>query len=278
MTMIVRNAKALARTALPAPLYRLYRKRRVAMLIDRYENRQVTHSYGGARLTIELADGPSEPYYDRDWGMPAEIEHARSRGLAPGALVFDLGAHQGVVALMLASIVGPEGRVIALEADPHNARMAERNRVLNGAANLEIVHAAAAEATGTVLFTGGLNGQVEDRRARWGARWGRLEVPALSVDDLAERHGPPDVVLIDVEGYEHHVLAGATATIAAAATTFLVEVHVGCGLHVPPARIARFFDSRYGVEVAAQGGATFERYEPSSPILHDRFFLTAAPR
>lgn len=276
--MTTRNVKAYTRKALPAPLYRLYRKRRIAMLIGGYENRQVTHMYGGVRLTLELADGPSEAYYDRDWARPAEIEHARGRGLQPGARVFDLGAHQGVVALMLANLVGPTGRVIALEADPHNATMAERNRVLNGMTNLEIVHAAAAETTGTLLFTGGLNGRVENRGTRWGANWGRLEVTALSVDHLAARHGSPDVVLIDVEGYEDHVLAGAETTIAAGVTTFLVEVHVGCGLDVPPQRIERFFDSRYSVEMATVGSANVERYDPRSPILHSRFFLFAAPR
>ncbi len=276
--MTIRDVKALARKVLPAPLYRLYRKRRIALLVGGYENRQVTHTYGGVRLTIELSDRPSERYYDRDWGRPAEIEYARGRGLQPGALVFDLGAHQGVVALMLANAVGPDGRVIALEADPHNATMAERNRVLNTAANLEIVHAAAAETTGTLLFTGGLNGRVEDRGPRWGAKWGRLKVMAVSVDHLAARHGSPDVVLIDVEGYEDRVLAGATATIAAGATTFLVEVHAGCGLDVPPQRIERFFDSRYSVAVAGVGSGAFERYEPNSPILDDRFFLIAAPR
>ncbi len=181
---------------------------------------------------------------------------------------------------MLAGLVGPRGRVIALEADRHNATMAARNRVLNGAGNLEIVHAAAAQTTGTVLFTGGLDGQVEGGADTWGAGWGKTEVAAVSLDDLAARHGSPDLVLIDVEGYEDRVLAGAAATIAAAATTFLVEVHVGCGLTVAPARIADFFDSRYHVEVAATGGesGSFETYYASSSILRERFFLAASPR
>ena len=270
--MTIRDLKALGRGIVPAPLYRLYRKGRIAMLIAGYENRQVTHTYGRATLTIELADGPSASYYDRDWGSPGEIEYARERGLQPGARVFDLGAHQGVVALMLADLVGPTGRVVALEADPHNVRMAERNRVLNGATNLKIVHAAAAQTTGTMLFTGGLNGRIEDR----GGRWGKTEVAALSLDDLAARHGLPDVVLIDVEGYEDRVLAGAAATIAAARTTFLVEVHVGCGLEVPPEQIAWLFDALYSVDVATAD--SFEPYEPGLPMPHDRFFLIATPR
>ncbi len=82
--MTTRSARAVARTLSPAPLRRLYRKRRVAKLIGDYENRQVTHTYGGAKLTIELADGPSEPYY-------AVTGACRRRSSTPGGVVFSLG-------------------------------------------------------------------------------------------------------------------------------------------------------------------------------------------
>ncbi len=47
----------------------------------------------------------------------------------------------------------------------------------------------------------------------------------MTIDGLASRFGLPDVVLIDVEGYESHVLAGAANTLALGATDFLVEIH-----------------------------------------------------
>ncbi|HEY5491738.1 MAG TPA: FkbM family methyltransferase [Gemmatimonadaceae bacterium] len=68
--------------------------------------------------------------------------------LGPGARVFDLGAHQGVVALMLAGIVGPEGQVIAVEAVPHNARIATQNATANACRQLVVLHAAVLVAPG----------------------------------------------------------------------------------------------------------------------------------
>ena len=267
-------AKRVVRRLLPESVHRVVRRRLIAWRIARFSRRAVTHSYGATRLTIELADSLAEGWYDHDWPALPELERLRDHGLVPGARVFDLGAHQGVVALMLADAVGPTGHVLAVEAEPHNARVAERNRALNDATNLEVLHAAGAAAPGSLLFAESLNGQV----ANQGRRWGTVEVPAVTVDGLADRYGRPDVVLVDVEGFEGEVLAGAARTIAAGTTTFLVEVHVGHGLDRPPEDIVAVFGSSYGLAVApARGEADrFAAYEQGSETLSDRFFLIAA--
>jgi len=228
------------------------------------------------RLTIELSDTMAESWYDHDWPALPEVERLRRHGLTPGARVFDIGAHYGVVALMLANAVGPSGSVVAVEAERHNVRAAERNAKLNGATNVEIIHAAGAASTGSVLFSEGLNGRV----ANHGSRWGKIEVPAVTVDHLADRYGPPDVVVIDVEGFEGHVLAGASGTITAGKSTFLVEVHVGHGLDRPPEDIISLFGASYSLQLAPGERETdeFETYLEGASTLNDRFFLIAAPK
>lgn len=67
--------------------------------------------------------------------------------------MFDIGAHQSVVALMLEGEVQPRGRVIAVEANAHNVLVSRRNRELNEADGLEIVEAAAADEVGSLEFT-----------------------------------------------------------------------------------------------------------------------------
>lgn len=217
---MIETLKTAARRALPARIYGPMRARRVRRFIDRYQPRTVEHDYAGFRLRIRLEDPLAEGWYDRDWEEPAEIAQLRLGRLGPGATVFDIGAHQGVVGLILARIVGDAGRVIAVEAEPHNARVANQNAGANGAHNMTILNAAAGATSGVLSFTESLNGHVAER-----GRPGAITVPAITVDAIACRYGQPDVVFIDVEGFEGHVLRGAGATLASGATDFFVELH-----------------------------------------------------
>jgi FkbM family methyltransferase len=181
----------------------------------------VTHTYGGHTLRVRLTDPLAEGWYDHDWGELEAVAFLRERGvLRQGATIFDLGAHQGIVALMLAREVGETGRVVAIEAEPHNARLAAANRELNAAENLTVLHAAGAASAGTISFAEGLNGQIDEHTST-----GNVEVAAVTIDGLAREHGTPDLVLVDVEGYEGAVLEGARETLAGGTTSFLVEVH-----------------------------------------------------
>ncbi len=203
------------------PLRRLARW----LAVGRFRARDVPHSYGGRALTIRIADPLAEGWYDHDWDAGTEILLLARRGrLAPGARVFDLGAHQGVVALMLAGVVGPDGQVIAVEASPHNARIAQQNAVANACRQLVVVHAAVGAEDGSLWFEDRWNGAVS-RKEGVG-----VAVDGVSIDTLTRRHGIPDVLFIDVEGFELHAMRGAGQTLALHRPDLFVEAHVGAGL------------------------------------------------
>jgi FkbM family methyltransferase len=191
--------------------------------------------------------------------------------LARGATVFDLGAHQAVVALLLARNVGDHGHVVAVEAEPHNARVAEINRELNRSDTVTVLHAAAAATEGSATFAEGLNGVIDQRTSS-----GNVTVPAVTIDGLAQRFGTPDLVFIDVEGYEGEVLRGARKTLANGSTSFAVEVHATIGDYGDsPSTVAEFF-SDFERYVAREDDDPPTSLDGSLPP--GRFFLVAIPK
>ena len=257
--------------ALASGLRRWHRHR----LVERAGHTIVTHSYGGHQLKVVLADPLSRGWYDRDWPMLPELRQLKRSRLRPGARVFNLGAHQAVVALMLAREVGSTGQVIAVEPVPHNAKTAAANRELNAAPQLIILQAAVAE-RGTIALRHGLQAQIAtdllaDHRDQFLAE-------TVTVDGLAEQYGTPDVVFIDVEGAEQLALAGSTAVLAAGAD-FFVEMHIGCGLETLGGSaalvVAHFPADRYTLLIRAENDETFQPFVHDHVLLRDRCFLLA---
>jgi FkbM family methyltransferase len=262
-------------------LSRLYLRHTADRKIAGYPSRIVHHEYGRFPLAISLEDPVAEKWYDHDWPIVPELACLCESGLRPGARVFDVGAHQGIVALMLSRLVGESGQVIAVEAEQHNFDVALTNRELNGAGNLEILHAAGGSDDGSLYFRGGLNGSVATR-----GHIGLARVSAVSVDGLAERYGAPDVVFIDVEGYEEQVLHGATATIAAGMSDFFVEVHVGSGLESlggSADAVLGQFDPASFQRLVSPAASELDEYgfcdlNDRREVVAERFFLIALPR
>jgi FkbM family methyltransferase len=240
-----------------------------------FPRRVVEHRYGGVSLRVEIADPLAAGWYDHDWPLPPELELLRRGRLRPAARVFDVGAHQGVVGLMLGHSVGATGQVVLVEPNPHNAAMCERNATLNGMDWVTTHRAAVGDRDGTLLFNNGLNGQAAELSDYAGV----CEVPAVTIDTLASRYGVPDVVFMDVEGFECRALAGATATLSNRPDWF-VEVHVGCGLEAAGGSVeqvlAHFPEEHFDRHVYSEGEAVAIplAFAPAAK-LRDRFFLTA---
>jgi FkbM family methyltransferase len=227
-------------------------------------------------MRIWLADPMAATWYDQDWPEPPEFEILRGAGLRGGARVFNLGAHQGVVALMLASEVAP-GEVIAVEALDHNVQVARRNVALNSARNVRVIQAAVGRRSGTAYFSQALNGRVVGETRRFGAK----QVRAMSLAELADAFGMPDLVYLDVEGSELDVLAGGEPILRESRPSLFVEVHVGCGLEErggSAGELVSLLEScRYTCAIAAEGTA-YRPIRAAPDLSAQRHFLIALPR
>lgn len=134
------------------------------------------------------------------------------REVAPGDVVFDIGANVGFYTLLASTIVGPAGKVVAFEPVPRNLRFLRDHVSINRLANATVIEAAVAETPGETTFDdtiGSAQGRISGQ--------GRLKVRLVSVDDLVSRGElpRPTVLKIDVEGAEAGVLRGCARTIAA---------------------------------------------------------------
>jgi FkbM family methyltransferase len=257
-------------TAVAGRLRALYVRR----LVARFPARVVEHQYGEGPLKVHLADPLARGWYDHDWPQLPEIVALRGTSLREGARVFDLGAHQGVVAMMLAREVGAAGRVIAVEPNPHNAAVALKNRDSNGMTQIDVLQAAVSDHAGTLVFNEGLDGQIDDGSGAFG----RISVSSTTLDDLADRFGMPSVVVIDVEGAECLVLAGGQRVLASGAD-FVVEVHVDAGLEKLGGSVERvisyFPPSAFTLMVRSENDERFRPFRQDDPITQCRFFLLA---
>ena len=256
--------------------FHLYQGRRVHRMVARFEPRTVEHEYAGQCLRVAVEDPVGEDWYDKDWPEPDEIAFLRAHGLGAGARVFDIGAHQGVVAMILARHVAP-GTVLAVEAVPHNVRVAERNLALNDIANVTIEHTAISDSDGELYIPGTLNAHVSSANGA-----GLLAVPAVTIDTLAARHGAPDIVFVDVEGYELRALAGARHVLAHIRPRWFIEVHVGVGLEDAggsagelTATLTEAGYRMFGAPVDAS--SPFRPIAADDPLTRNHFFLVALP-
>ena len=125
--------------------------------------------------------------------------------LQPGDAVIDAGANLGLYSFALADRVGPQGRVLAVDADLFIIEKLKAAAELLGTAQITPLHAAVADQTGTLTFY-----VRSDRTATAEQSLVPLEVtmgackaiptPALTIGDLTRELGKrADLTLIKVE-------------------------------------------------------------------------------
>jgi len=126
--------------------------------------------------------------------------------LRPGDTVIDVGANIGVLSLLASRLVGPSGRVLAIEAHPRTYAALLNNLKRNPATNVSQVNIAVGPEPGTVRFSD----RQDDDWNKVEHDSGTLEVEVKPLDDVCAGYNHIDVLKIDVEGFELQVLKGAT--------------------------------------------------------------------
>lgn len=182
------------------------------------------------RIERELAlDGIREPGATETLRtVLANVKERRSSTIH----VFDVGANVGYFALLEANILGDQGQIYAIEAEPENAARLKHNVERNGYENIDVLQiAAGAERTQldlSVKSSSNVHRISEIRPDKEPVE--TVPVDAYPLDALIREREIPDdelvIVRIDVEGYETHVFRGMTELLTSDQPVIVcVEIH-----------------------------------------------------
>ena len=155
-----------------------------------------------------------------------------ANNLKVGDYCLDIGAHVGCFSIFMALLVGPQGRVKAVEPMPANLSLLEKNIAQNDLENvIELHEACCAAREGGVFLNLGPSSFESSLSHDFGH--GSIPVPALTVDGLALKNGKLDFIKLDVEGAELDVLQGAETALAKFRPALVIELHPPMAAEVP---------------------------------------------
>jgi FkbM family methyltransferase len=216
-------------------------------------------SLPGRQMLVDAADQTIGRAIRENRDYEPHLTRAISSVLPPGSRFLDIGANVGWFALLAASLVGPSGVVVAVEAHPVNADVLSRSRTLNGLENILVLPVAASDRVGTVQLqsAGGSNAAIvaDDGTRAAGDHF----VTAVPLDDLRDLIGPVDVMKVDTEGAEYLALRGASQLVAAHRPEIFFEFSPGMVERLPGSTVAGLqawiVDQGYALSVVGADGA-----------------------
>lgn len=199
--MLNHIAFTLAKLATKAPRGGFFAVRKLAALVPSLQECEVNTRYG--RVFCDLTESVCYPLvkYGKYPHWQSDEDAIDAIHLGPDSIVLDIGANIGITARIFA---GKAGHVHAFEPSPRALRLLLANtRLLH---NVTVHAAAIANSTGQIRFvergaldTSGISTTLDG-----------IDVPVFTVDSLGLT---PQLIKIDVEGFENLVLHGATETL-----------------------------------------------------------------
>ena len=162
------------------------------------------------RMLVDLTDeGLGRVVYDLHEYEPDETGFLSDR-LHPGMFLVDIGANVGYYTLLASRLVGPTGQVIAFEPEAYNRLLLSRNVARNRLDNVRIMDCALGASSGSATIrcssTNFGDHRVGTRDPMQGDVAIRIDTFDRMLTDVQSRL--PDVVKMDTQGYECHIVKG----------------------------------------------------------------------
>jgi FkbM family methyltransferase len=189
-----------------------------------YGRRGLVRQMGGKeRIRIRAA----HRYYRDD--HEADLFDCLRQIVKPGDTVIEVGANVGIFTVLLARWLSPNGRIFAFEPTPMAKDALEDHLNLNRVEEIvTVIPDALSDAAGQARFyMEGTSGQ--NTLSTTHSRLPNAECISIFVNTLdafcQARHVEPNLIKIDVEGFEFHVLRGSLQLLLSNRPFVVVEFH-----------------------------------------------------
>ena len=235
---------------------------------------------------VKVASGILEGYFfnldmqtEKDYWLGTyemDLQTSLRQLVEPGMIAYDVGANIGYISLMLAHLVGNDGKVFSFEALPSNTIRWQENISLNGLSEkTHLFHGAVADKQSTIRFlvhaSGGM-GKVLGSAGREESYKDEIEVPCISLDDFVfiKNNPAPDLFKLDIEGGEVLALPGMRRILLEKQPTLLMELHGQESIRV-------------SWNILSDTGYRICRMKPDFPVVHSiqelnwKSYLVALP-
>tara|TARA_R110002072_G_scaffold303018_1_gene491355 strand:+ start:1099 stop:1953 length:855 start_codon:yes stop_codon:yes gene_type:complete len=152
------------------------------------------------------------------------IEECRNKNC-----VIDIGAHVGLVSMPISKVLGNGGHVYAFEPATANIKYLNKHIKFNNIKNIRTMNAlvGATEKNGVVFYEclepSGMNTSVNNDKS---SAYKKTKRKQMKLDTFCEAESlNPDIIKIDVEGFEYEVLTGAEKIISKAKPLIFLSMH-----------------------------------------------------
>ena len=128
-----------------------------------------------------------------------------------GDIVVDIGAHVGYYTLLMAQLVGKNGKVYSFEPDPVNFQLLKKSVEINGFENVVLIQKAVSNITDKVKLFLGDNDSAINRiyDAKLGDAKESIDVESIRIDEyFKENDELVNFIKIDSEGSEVKIING----------------------------------------------------------------------
>ncbi|HEY42267.1 MAG TPA: FkbM family methyltransferase [Dehalococcoidia bacterium] len=197
----------------------------------RTTERYVVREINGSQMYLDMTDIGLSCDLMIDGLREAYILETIKKELSEGDFVIDIGANIGYYALLEAKIVGARGRVYAIEPVPESADLLRKNIELNGYSNIEVYQIAIGDKKESAPIHIARQRNISSMRqisshAESGILSQDVNVDVLTLDDFLKDRPHPQMIRMDVEGYECRIINGMEKTLGEnTPLTLFIELH-----------------------------------------------------